>query len=396
MRIRMGRLGAGTMCAVLAAGGIAATTFGTSGVAGASGKGKGALTIGIGLSLQGETSYAVNSYYYGTEFAIQELNKKGGVDGKKIKYFRVPTPIAPTAMGSALLQIGAKHPDLIVGFDSPTTAAITRQINEVGIPLISQVSMPSINGYPAGSKWVFQEFSSTSDYAKGPVAFAKQYLHAKSVAVLHTNNTFGTAGSKFITTDLKATGITESTDTAYAQTATSMTQPVLAAAGSDAVIDWGYPAPLAVQVNLMKQNGSNEPTIGPLSVGTDVASGAIKKTSFTDVYTVGYCNPAGSKAANVVAFDKAYTTEFATPATQNAALGYDSVLFGVAAAEKATSFSPTAIRAALLKEKLTTGVCSTDYYSNKAQVLMHEDTIVGYNATGAPVTKATYKFSATG
>ncbi|HEY6791107.1 MAG TPA: ABC transporter substrate-binding protein [Trebonia sp.] len=350
------------------------------------------LTIGIGLALQGEDQYAVNSYYYGIELAISQLNKAGGVNGHPIQSFRVSTPSDPTGMASALLQIGAKKPDVIIGFDNPAVASLTRQVDEVGIPIIAPVQMALINGLPGGSKWLFQEFSSNANLAQAPVNFAKGTLHAKTVAVMHTNESFGIQGSALITQNLQAAGIKESANVAYSPTATDMSQPVLAAQGSDAVINWGYPGPLAAQVNLMAQNGNSEPTIGPLSVATDVASGAIHSSSFGKVYAAGYCNPTGSTQANSVAFVKAYTARFGTAPDENGALSYDSVLVAVAAARQAKSFAPADMRAALQAVHVTNGLCSNNYHADATQVLLHEVTMLGFNPSGQPITKAVYNF----
>jgi branched-chain amino acid transport system substrate-binding protein len=343
-------------------------------------------------AVKGETQNGSDEYWQADQLAMEAVNKAGGVNGKPVEFSRLTIPSDAAGMSTALLKAAESKPDLIITAAEPTFSSVGRTVDQVGIPIIGQNSYAKTNGYPGGSKWTFQDYASDSDTASGAAKYATDGLSAKKIALLFDTEPFGKAGSDVVRAFLKTNGTPASAESSFDPNATDLTQAILAAKGADAIVNWSYPVPLAAQVNTMDQQGSLVPTVSAGVMAYDVSTGLIHKSAFPKVFSAAPCNPQGSTQPSAKDFLAAYTAKFGGTADSVVGLSYDAVLFGIAAAKGAKSYSPDDLRASMLTTKLSTGVCTNDLHSDKTQALLHDITIVGFDATGAPVTKASYHF----
>jgi branched-chain amino acid transport system substrate-binding protein len=355
--------------------------------AGKSGK---ALTIGLVMSVKGEDAYSVDDYYQGAQLAIEEINKAGGVNGKPINSFRVPAPSDPTALTDSVLKAKEKNPDIEVGFPPPALAALSRQVDSAGIPIIGTSSYAITNGKVAGSKWVFMTLDNDAETVRAAARYAVKGLNSKKIAVLHTNESFGTAGSEALKKDVPAEGGTIITDQGYAPTATDLTGPIVAAKGADAIVNWGYPGPMAAQVNAIANQGGNTPTVGAAGASLIVSSGIVSSPKAREqLYSTVPCNTQGDRPAQK-AFLTAFKAKYGKVPGYVSAQVYDSVYLAVEAAKKDPSLSHDGLLKALETLSYTDGACATEYKADSTHTLVHAVTIVGFKGNGDQVTKATY------
>lgn len=348
------------------------------------------LKIGLLMSIKGEDAYAVDSYYNGAALAIELINAAGGFNGKPVDSFRIAAPQDSAGLSSALLAVADKKPNIVVGIPPTALGAISRQVDAVGLPIIGTSSYQLSNDYAAGSKWVFQLGNGDADETNAAARFAVEELGASKIAVLHTNESYGTNGSKLLASAIPAAGGKVFVDSAFSPTTTDMTNPLLDAKGADAIIHWGYPAPMAIQINTLSQQGIATPTITSGSGAIDVQSGAIKGPALKNMYSVLPCNIQDQTRPETKAFGQSYLQKYSSKPDYFAGRAFDAVYIALAAAKSADSLAPDAIALALADLKYTTGACLANYAADAAHIMAHDETIVGFTSDSSLVTKRVF------
>lgn len=346
--------------------------------------------LGFLWEIKGESSEAISDYNNGAMLAVQQINKAGGIGGKQVTTVRVPASASdPQALVNNFLKEAADDPTVMMGIPALDVEALTRSIKQAGIPLLLNTSDDTTQlGAANGTKWTFQIYPSEKAMADAAAQYVVENLHAKSVGLLHTNEPFGNAGSQYQAAYLKSKKIKIVAQQGYDPEATDLTQQVLAVKGADAVIDWGYPNPVAVQVQEFAQNGMDIPTMGNQAPELDFDYGILKGSQLDNLYGTGECNMAQPVTAKGKAFATAYKAKYGVPASTFAGLAYDSVYIAQAAIDKAKSTSPDAIRKALTQITYSGGVCAPTYHADSKQVMNHYVAVVGFKGGSEQTLKA--------
>jgi branched-chain amino acid transport system substrate-binding protein len=151
--------------------------------------------------------------------------------------------------------------------------------------------------------------------------------------------------------------------------------------GADGVFDWGYPNPVAVQLNQFVQNGISIPTMTDVSIDVAISGGLVKGQALANAYVSQPCDlNAPSYSPKLADFVSKYKAKYGNVPSQNASWAYDGVMLAVAAIEAAKSTSHSAIN-----DELGTitypGTCGT-YHADGANILSHQSVISKWNAAG--------------
>jgi branched-chain amino acid transport system substrate-binding protein len=339
-------------------------------------------------SIAGEDSASANYYNQGGVMAVDEINAAGGVGGQKIQTVRFESsPLDPTNVVTNFLSAVDAKPAFIIGLPAPDAEAASEDVTRAGIPTFSITQDQNLNyGAKAGSPWLFTTVTNDGLQAAVASRFVADNLKATRVGLLHTNESFGDTGSAIQSAYFKQQGIKIVADIPYAVDATDLTGPVLAVKGAQAVIDWGYPNPVAVQLNQFLQNGIHVPTItggaAPYIVDGKLASAAAIK----QLYSIDPCNPTPS-TPRIASWIKSFEARYGQPPTASSAESYDAVYLAVAAIKAARSIDPDKVRAAIESVHYTNGICTNDYHADGAHELMHSVTVISWG-TGVGKTEA--------
>jgi branched-chain amino acid transport system substrate-binding protein len=340
-------------------------------------------------SVKGEDAASADYYNNGGAMAIEEINAAGGVGGQQIQTVRYQSsPLDPQNVVTNFLKAVDAKPAMIIGLAAPSAEAASSAVTKAGIPTFSITQDQNLNlGAKAGSPWLWTTVTNDGLQAVVAAKFVAENLKAKSVGLLHTNESFGTTGSGIQKKILTAAGVSITANVPYAVDATDLTGPGLAVKSSDAVIDWGYPNPVGIQLNQFVQNNINIPTVTGGAAPYVVQGKLAKTNALAKFYSVDPCNPADNSAANVVTWRDAYKAKYNEPANASAAEAYDAVYLAVAAIKKAQSIDPQKIKDAIGSLKYTEGICTTDFHADGAHNLMHSNTVISW-ATGEGKTQA--------
>lgn len=343
--------------------------------------------IALLMSVQGEDQFAIDGYANAAELAIKELNEDGGVDGKPIEYTRIPAPSDPQALTDAFLKAAEWEPDVMIGFPPPALATLTRQMNDAGIPILGVSSYAVVDGLPGGSKWLFQLTNAPTDEPQAAARFAVEQLGVKNIAVLHTNEAFGTTASDELVEQLADLDATVTARVGFAPTVTDMTQPVLETDGADAIIHFGYPGPMAVQLKTMVQQEREIPTITSGSGTIAARTGDLGADALAQLYATVPCNVFSADRPETAAFRSAYEEAYDAPPDYFAAKAYDAVHLAVAARDQAASSEPDDLADALSKITFEGGACAQSY-SAAGNVMVRELDVVSFSPEGVQSTEA--------
>lgn len=214
----------------------------------------GPIRIGFTAALTGPYNEFGEGLRRGITIAVEEWNKKDGVNGRKVE---LAEPLDDQLVPDRAVQnmrriLDDKNIHVIVGpSGSGPSLAIVDMVASDGRPLCNpQAQTPTIV-YPNGRenpprKNIFSvSISNTVEAEKLGQVLAKTY---KSVGVLHESTGYGVTGADLIKKDITAQGSTKVTTESYNQRAQDMTAQLvrLQRAGVDALLVIGLGADFAV------------------------------------------------------------------------------------------------------------------------------------------------------
>lgn len=309
----------------------------SSGGSGGGGSGSGPITIGASVSLTGtyagDGSYAKEGY----EYAVAQINKSGGLLGRKVKLNILDDKSDPgTAVQLYTKLISQDNVDLLLG---PYSSGISQAV----IPLVDKFQKPTIFTEASSptifknSKYALQGQVSSFDYFNGLVDFAKQQGY-KTIAMVQQNVIATQEICAGAAREMKQAGIKVVYSGSYPMSATDFSSLVLGMknAHPDMVLGCAYLPDSEGIAKEMNQQGLKPKlfaeSIGPVepqfkqSLG-NVANGVITSTAWW---------PTLHTAGNA-AFVSGYHQMFGHDPDYHAADAYAGAMVLAAAVKKAGS-----------------------------------------------------------
>jgi branched-chain amino acid transport system substrate-binding protein len=382
---RIGALGVGAIGLFL---GLVSSGIGEVATASAASSSKSPVTIGLLWDIKGESSVDINDYQNGAMLAVKQLNKAGGVGGRKVIVFRQPLPpLDLQATVSDFLAAVGKKPTAMVGIPAPNQSqSLGTDITRAAIPVLTvDVGEPyDITGSPAGSDYAWFLGNYDPLISSSLTTYGVKDLGIKKMALLGGNDTYGQGGIDSATSTLKSLGQTPATVQQFSETATDLTPQVLAmkSSNADGVFSWSYPNTIAVQLKQMAQNGVIIPTLAGTSAEIAAESGAVPAQTLSKLSIAVPCNFGdASYSKSVASFNKAYQAAYGTPGTINAAWAYDGVMTVARAVKIANSTDPAAVNKAIPKIASTSAACGV-LKADAAHVMNHQLVFAKFNGDG--------------
>ncbi len=164
--------------------------------------------IGIITSLTGSQAAFGHAHKNGYAIALDEINAKGGINGKKVELDYYDDQSKPDEAVQGVNKLVAQdHVPVILGsYSSESTRAIVPVVTAKQVPLIVPTSVAE-NIMQTGSQWVFRLCSGSDDYAKWTLDFLKNNGNPKTIAIVYENTNFGQANFKSMEAAAKAAGM---------------------------------------------------------------------------------------------------------------------------------------------------------------------------------------------
>ncbi len=171
------------------------------------GSAQGPIKIGVTQPLTGAFAASGNYVAQGAKIAEDEINKAGGVLGRKIQLVIEDNKSNPTeavATAEKLIQRD-KVPVMMGAWSSTLTLAVMPKLEEYGVPMLVETSS-SGKITTSGNPWIFR-ISPTSEMEARAFAPLVKTLGIKKADLLGTNNDFGLGAMQEFTKMLKENGV---------------------------------------------------------------------------------------------------------------------------------------------------------------------------------------------
>jgi branched-chain amino acid transport system substrate-binding protein len=345
--------------------------------------------LGFNWEIAGESAAAIPDFQNGALLAVQHINADGGICGQQVSWTRVPSSVfSSTLAAQQFLQLAQRQPAFIIGLDgAPTIGGVMRDVNQAGIPVLAPITADNVlYGTQLGSKYLYLGFPTLKSYIKATLEYIKDDLHLTRIALMGGQDPYGEDMIQDANQLAASAGVQIVTTQTFPETATDLTSQVLAVkrANAQAVIDYSYPAPSALQMNQFVQNGIDIPTVSSNSADIAARGGLINAAAVKNLYTVMSCN-VSDPAPAIQSFVKAYTSKYHIAAGYYAIETYDMVNIAAQAIKAAGSTNASAILAKLGSMTFT-GLCDPAYKADGSHTISHQLVVQTYANPKAPKT----------
>ena len=338
------------------------------------------IKIGVNMELTGAVAAYGKSEQNGIKLALDEINKAGGVDGKKIELVTKDNKSenAEASTSSTNLAIQSNVNAIVGPSTSGAVAAASLVSQKTGVPLITPSGTQDDLTVDANGvkKFVFRTTFKDSYQGEVLAAYSYNNLNAKKVVLYYDNASDYAKGiADEFKRKYKGQIVTEATFTSgdkdYQSALTKFKDQ-----DYDAVVMPGYYTETGIITKQARDLGIDKPILGPDGFSDEKFTELAGKKNASNVYYVsGYStNVALSDKAS--GFIKAYEKAYKIEPNMFAALAYDSVYMVAEASKGAKTSVDIADNLANLKNFVgVTGKMTIDKDHNpiKAALMVKRD-----------------------
>jgi branched-chain amino acid transport system substrate-binding protein len=333
------------------------------------------IRIGWLTSLTGPLSSLASGENVGVQFAVEQINAAGGINGRKIELITRDTAGDPTkAVNYANQLIYSDKVSFIIGpvnsGESMATVPIVARSGTPNLLLSVADQLTDAKRYPRA----FRIMNTNEQWLSVANDYTLNVLKRRKIAIIGDTTGYGTTTVKLATQLLEAKGVkpvyTAVVDPNQTNLDDEMTKA--RAAGADVIMPWSAAAGLLARIlNARGDMGWNVPVSGTPSIMASPVRGLLNKPSYWDnTYSVGYRATTYSEAGILPAPTRKLMDEIA-PRTGGRidgtfwwiGMGYDAVKVIEQAVRSAGSTDPAAVQHALENMKNFQGVVATYTFS---------------------------------
>ena len=328
------------------------------------------IKIGLVTALSGQSARAGEALTRGLTIAIDEVNAKGGVLGRKVELVRRDDEANPAkgVIAARELVQREKVAVLIGGLDTPVALAIVPFANEQKVPFIDPWAAGTgitVNG--AKDNYVFRVSARDDLVDKAIVNYAIKNHSVKKPGLILVNNPWGESNEKGLTAALKEANIQPAGIEKFEGNDVDVVPQLarLKQAGADVLFLVGNVGPSAQVVKSLDRMGWKVPIVshwGPAGGRfTELAGPSARDVVFIQTYSFfGKLSPVGERVLTAL---KAKYPDVKGPGDVTPAVGvanaYDALHLAALAIEKAGSTKGEAIRDAMYQIERHEGLIKT-------------------------------------
>ncbi len=295
---------------------------------------------------------------------VEDINKKGGIKGKKIELIIKDSGGSPEKALSFAKQLIEE--DKVLAIIGPSTSGETMKIKNVaeeGKTILLSCAAAEVIVNPV-AKYVFKTPQMDRD-AVIKIFQQMKYMKLSKAGVLSSNTGFGKAGKEQIEKLAAEYGIHITASEVYDKAATDLTAEVtkVKASGAEALINWSIEPAQAIVIKNARQLGFKGPIFQSHGFGN------IKYVEAAGEAAEGVIFPAGRllvvdklpnnhpQKAVLAKYKKDYESKYKEDASTFGGHAYDAMIILTKAIEKAGSTEKEAVRTAIenLKNVVGTG-----------------------------------------
>lgn len=309
------------------------------------------IPLGLTTALTGNLALLGTQARNGVEFAVDEINAAGGIEGKKLTLATEDTGASSTDSLNAMNRILEGKPLIIFGsMISPHVFAQTEAVNKSETPFL----VGATNGKVTlqGSKWLFRTHVHDGQLADLIPEYLVKSLGKSKPGIIAVADDYGLGASKGIQASLAKLNITPVAITSYAPSDKDMSAQLLEIKdkGADSVIVFGRPADVTLVIKQMSDLGIKLTTIGNSSTVAQTTLNNLSAAEADGAYAIGGMIPQTTKDAKILDWAKRVQDKYKVPADNFTVSYYDTVYMLKSIIEK-VGCNKVAIRDALVATK---------------------------------------------
>ena len=330
------------------------------------------IRIGWLSSLTGALSSAAIAENQGVQFAVEEINQAGGINGRKIELFTYDTQGDPTkAVNFAQRLAFVDKVHFVIGpVNSGESLATVPIVAKAGIPNLIIGTIDELvdpKKYPRA----FRAINTNRQWIAAANDYALKTLKHSKVAVIGDTSGYGTSSAKTAAELLEKAGVKPVFSTLVDPNKTDLTDELAKAkaAGADVLMPWSAATGLLARLlNARGDMGWKGPVVGhPALMAPAIRKLLNKPEYWTEAYAAGYVSMTTGSDGKLPVATKALIERMRSKLGGNevdfmfwwVALGYDTVRIVEHAVKKAGGTEPAAIQKVLETTPELRGVYAT-------------------------------------
>jgi branched-chain amino acid transport system substrate-binding protein len=309
------------------------------------------IPLGLTTALTGNLALLGTQARNGAEFAVEEINAAGGIEGKKLALTTEDTGASSTDALNAMNRILEGKPLVIFGsMISPHVFAQTEVVNKSETPFLVGATNAKVTAQ--GSKWLFRTHVHDGQLADLIPEYLVHSLGKTKPGIIAVADDYGLGASKGIQASLVKLKVTPVAVTSYAPSDKDMSAQLLEIKdkGADSLIVFGRPADVTLVVKQMSDLGIKLTTIGNASLVAQTTLNNLSAAEADGTYAIGGMIPQTSTDPKILDWAKRVQAKYNVPADNFTVSYYDTVYLLKSIIEKVGCSKP-AIRDALAATK---------------------------------------------
>lgn len=268
------------------------------------------------------------SQQQGVVLAVEQINARGGINGRKIELTTEDTGASPTTAVTALRRAMSAKPVAVFGpIIGTQVLAMAPEIQREGVPFL--VIPGTLKVTQIGNPWIFR-FQVTDMVSRKVVTkYTMDRLQKKKIGILHVNDEYGHGGREATIDVLKKEYNTAPVAVeAYGTTDRDVSAQILKIknAGADVMHVQGNSGDIAVVIKQIRQLNVDIPVIASTGLVAPATLKLLTPEELNGVYVETAGIPALDSDPRVKEWMKAYEARFSRIPDWFAMQDYDAVM----------------------------------------------------------------------
>jgi branched-chain amino acid transport system substrate-binding protein len=284
------------------------------------------IPLGLTTALTGNVALLGTQARSGVEFAVDEINAAGGINGRKLALATEDTGSSSTDALNAMNRILEGKPLVIFGsMISPHVFAQTEVVTKSETPFVVGATNAKVTSQ--GSKWLFRTHVHDGQLADLIPEYLVKTLKKTKPGIIAVADDYGLGASRGIQSSLAKLNATAVAVTSYAPSDKDMSAQLLEIKdkGADSVIVFGRPADVTLVVKQMNDLGIKLTTIGNSSLVAQTALNNLTAAEADGAYAIGGMIPQTSADSKILDWAKRVQDKYKVPADNFTVSYYDTV-----------------------------------------------------------------------
>ena len=309
------------------------------------------IPLGLTTALTGNLALLGIQARNGVEFAVDEINKNGGIAGKQLALATEDTGASSTDALNAMNRILEGKPLTIFGsMISPHIFAQTEVVTKSETPFLVGATNAKVTAQ--GNKWLFRTHAHDGQLADLIPTYLVKSLGKTEPGIMAVADDYGLGAAKGMQVALSKLGVAPVATTSYAPSDKDMSAQLLEMKdkGADSLILFGRPADIALVLKQMSDLGIKLTVIGNASIVAQTTLNNLSVAEADGAYAIGGMIPQTSTDAKIIDWSKRVLEKYKVPADNFTVAYYDTVYLMKDIIEK-VGCDKSAIRDALAATK---------------------------------------------